>query len=516
MKQTIIILLLLSGAVLAQATGTRSGKQTVGTDLSTFTVTPSGQSTAMTLSNATRTDLVNVKKPPFNAFGDSSHDDTAAIQAALDAAGIAGQVFFPAGQYKITATVNVHDGQTLIGVSGGLGATPTDLTKGTVIYAPSFASTFFKIDVGARFVTIDGFKFWGKDTNGNVAGSVGIAMQGASGNLPINQVRIHNCAFWRIEKGVKGEDLDASGYQVSNVYITDSNFTENTFGVWIKSNNADYWLIDNSTMGTIQANGAGVWVEKGGDVGIRNTTASGFDTSTTSFVVINGVHSPILVERSQAESIGFFLKVTSTGGQCSPNGCLLTLIANVMNATTQVDNLENVTFIQNQITAPVNLTNNVRTVSLANSFTGTGAYAYSGNSSAVAALGDATASTSSSGGHWAVFDAGGQVWHTATQPYSASMTPDARLARDFVILASNGTAFTINAPTNVYPTLGQHISFTIKNTSGGALGIGTWAAGYHMAGAWTQPLNGQFRTIEFRYDGTNWLEMWRSAADAPN
>lgn len=102
---------------------------------------------------------------------------------------------------------------------------------------------------------------------------------------------------------------------------------------------------------------------------------------------------------------------------------------------------------------------------------------------------------------------------TATITYSASMTPDAALGNDFVITATNGTAFTINTPTN--PSTGQSIVFTIRNTSGGALGVATWAAVFKMV-AWVQPANGFSRSIRFRYDGTNWVELMRGAADVAN
>lgn len=97
--------------------------------------------------------------------------------------------------------------------------------------------------------------------------------------------------------------------------------------------------------------------------------------------------------------------------------------------------------------------------------------------------------------------------------YSASISLTATLANAFLINATNGTAFTINAPTS--PSTGQRIEITIKNTSGGALGVATWNAVFKMV-AWTQPANGFSRAIEFRYDGTNWVEKYRSAADVAN
>ena len=50
--------------------------------------------------------VVNVKD--FGAVGDGVHDDTAAIQAAIDYASTnAETVYIPCGKYKITSTINV-------------------------------------------------------------------------------------------------------------------------------------------------------------------------------------------------------------------------------------------------------------------------------------------------------------------------------------------------------------------------------------------------------------------------
>jgi hypothetical protein len=100
-----------------------------------------------------------------------------------------------------------------------------------------------------------------------------------------------------------------------------------------------------------------------------------------------------------------------------------------------------------------------------------------------------------------------------TVTYSASMTIDASTGNEQVITATNATAFTINAPTN--PATGQYLEVTIRNTSGGALGVATWNAAFKMT-AWTQPATAFSRTIIFRYNGTNWVEKGRTAADVPN
>jgi hypothetical protein len=104
--------------------------------------------------------------------------------------------------------------------------------------------------------------------------------------------------------------------------------------------------------------------------------------------------------------------------------------------------------------------------------------------------------------------------------YSASMTPDASLALfpgvsngQFTISASNGTAFTINNPIN--PSYGQIITITIRNVSGGALGAATWGSAFKMS-AWTNPANGQSRSVTFRYGQSVWLQIAQTGVDVPN
>lgn len=115
-----------------------------------------------------------------------------------------------------------------------------------------------------------------------------------------------------------------------------------------------------------------------------------------------------------------------------------------------------------------------------------------------------------------------------TIPYSTSMTPDfspgggsPESGQYQKITISNATAMTINAPIAQFATLytGQELTLDIFNNSGGAhntintnsvfklVGGGTvlWAASTIAAG--------HRRTITFYFDGTNWIETARSAAD---
>jgi len=103
--------------------------------------------------------------------------------------------------------------------------------------------------------------------------------------------------------------------------------------------------------------------------------------------------------------------------------------------------------------------------------------------------------------------------------YSASMTPDAALGNRFEIVVTNGTAFTINNPTNAASgsvAEGQEITIWIANTSGGAHGTITLGGNFKTAGALPAIATGNNRAFRFAMRLGEWLETSRSPADVPN
>lgn len=109
----------------------------------------------------------------------------------------------------------------------------------------------------------------------------------------------------------------------------------------------------------------------------------------------------------------------------------------------------------------------------------------------------------------------GAVGWRVNVTYSASMAIDMTDGDWHLITATDGSAFSIGDP--AHEGTGLFLTITIRNSSGGALGVATWHANYKMA-AWTQPADGYSRSISFRYDGSTdtWIEVSRTSIDVPN
>jgi hypothetical protein len=106
-----------------------------------------------------------------------------------------------------------------------------------------------------------------------------------------------------------------------------------------------------------------------------------------------------------------------------------------------------------------------------------------------------------------------------TVTYGAAPAIDASLGNLFVMTITDNVAFVFAAPTNPPAVAGQsqEITITCRNASGGAHGAGTWNAVFKtQATVFPAIATGFSRSIRFRWNGTNWVEMWRSAADIAN
>lgn len=156
----------------------------------------------------------------FGAVGNGTADDTAAIQAALNAVpATGGWVQFPAGEFKVTSTLQVKSDNTVVsGVGGGQRVGGSQTGVGTRIIVPT-GTTFSGTDIvlvqraandrpvhGAIFrdLQIDG---------GNVAGLTGLHWR--SNRSLIHNVFVTQCAVDGIRlHGYNATDVPPNGWDL--------------------------------------------------------------------------------------------------------------------------------------------------------------------------------------------------------------------------------------------------------------------------------------------------------------
>jgi hypothetical protein len=98
----------------------------------------------------------------------------------------------------------------------------------------------------------------------------------------------------------------------------------------------------------------------------------------------------------------------------------------------------------------------------------------------------------------------------------AKLVPDLSVSSEFEISVTCEAALAIDNPVaSPGPATGQRITLTLTNTTSGQLGQVTWGSSYRLS-PWTNPAPGHSRTIEFRFNGRNWVEIARTPADVPN
>lgn len=96
---------------------------------------------------------------------------------------------------------------------------------------------------------------------------------------------------------------------------------------------------------------------------------------------------------------------------------------------------------------------------------------------------------------------------------AATLAVDLSLGQVFKVSLTTNAAFVWANPTNAPTANGGFITLWVANNSGGAHGAGTFDTLYKTSGNWPATATAKQRMISFWWDGTNYVEVFRGAAD---
>jgi hypothetical protein len=491
----------------------RSGDPTRGASLLDFT--QSGTATAGSVA-AKLQQIISVKDAPYNAVGDGVTDDTAAwlaFKAACLAAGKAGHM--PAGTYLIDAFSFANSsGLKLYGDSNNPNVSQVGGTPQTALRLRTAGASFVTLngvyDLDIQDIHFDGNQF---------ADSV-LLFTGANG---VTDSTFTRCAFDGATP-TTGVTINIGGtIQVDNTRFVYCNIGQILAGNGVAKAAS---LITNTNSNAFNISFEHCRFQDAIDMFVFGAGSCSFfrcgyfNASTTFFKITSVTQAFSIIDpyTEQAPGVPFFKQFGSVG---VTNGHAITIgIGGNLNSTNDIilncqqpvrilglytggniDVTPMATFGTQYVYA--------ESVGFASgkSFTGTGS-----NTRVTSFHENINLVPQSSRTPGLVFW-GQMSVRRVVVAYSASITIDASTGNEFDITANNGTAFTINAPTN--QTDGQRITITIRNTSGGALGVITWNAVFKMS-AWTSPATANSRSIDFRTDSTNWVQVGQTGVDVPN
>lgn len=148
------------------------------------------------------TDMVSVRG--YGATGDGSTNDRAAIQAAFDAAGANGVVYFPEGDYKISTGLTCYSGLTIRG-------------DGAILRAGADGITMISCSgASLQYVRIYGLRFVGADFSGaNTLTGISLS-SGATGQNSTRHI-LSDLVFDNVRYAIKLDKVSDS--KIENIHL---------------------------------------------------------------------------------------------------------------------------------------------------------------------------------------------------------------------------------------------------------------------------------------------------------
>lgn len=239
--------------------------------------------------------------------GGAAATNTTAIQAAIDAAAVAGgQVLIPAGTYQINATLTISTkrGVWLSGTVQSYAAPGSGL--GTTLQWAGAASDDMLYIFDCQDVTLEGICFDGADT----AGVRAVFADSDNITMVTKRLRFDNLTFRRCNIGLQfAAAADGTQYQVDSLYLRNLAFSEmygaNSTCVHVQSQNCDMLNIENAELaGAVY----GVRIVRGGLTRLSNMSGG---ILSGAFISLEGPCNNLGLTNCQAESATYFLRKTA-------------------------------------------------------------------------------------------------------------------------------------------------------------------------------------------------------------
>lgn len=475
----------------------------------------------------------------FGAVGDGVADDTAKIQAAIDALTTGGVIFFPVGTYLVTSQIVVPAKVKLLGdgvaSENGTGASfrgATCILRGfagsdATVALNGDASGMDMIDVDGNLQgTGDGVQVWGSRVH---IGTISTRNNGGDG-LRIGKTEVGpstaNCNFWKVDYIItcgnlkNGFRIDQTNSSVSASYpLGASDCNAGYCGlVDARSNGEDGLQLGNCNDNVF----ANVGSQFSGGIGIHFKTDG----------VNSGPRCNTILSNDSEANVGNDIQIDAATIPTYAPGLYNKIYGNRSVALNSriVDNSTGSMIFQWNANIGQYAFNNRIAVSnpTLNGAAVYDFYAGTGYANVVGMLGIVDGTT---GGQWQLYtkrdgdtialalsvnSRGILVQHRNYNPQNVQPNVPVDVAAGTLVNldVTSTSAFQINSPTNDGAD-GQQLTICVKNTTGGVMGTITWGSEYKLS-AWTNPATGFSRSISFFYDGTNWIEYSRTTADVPN